>query len=236
MTTLSGSSVLIVGASGVLGAEIARLLAAAGARLTLTGRDADKLAALNIPGTVVAADLTQADAPNQLVSAAVTAYGGLDGIVNAAGLVAFGAASEVADDTLDTLFAVNAVAPMRLLAAANEALAASGAAGREPFVLTLSGVVSEAPTAGMAAYSASKAALAAWSKASARELRRTSIRMLDARPGHTDTGLATRPIAGAAPKLAGGLDPAFVARRIVAAIEGNERDLPGSAFADPAAA
>ena len=236
MTTLSGSSVLIVGASGVLGAEIARLLAAAGARLTLTGRDADKLAALNIPGTVVAADLTQADAPNQLVSAAVTAYGGLDGIVNAAGLVAFGAASEVADDTLDTLFAVNAVAPMRLLAAAHEALATSGAAGREPFVLTLSGVVSEAPTAGMAAYSASKAALAAWSKASARELRRTSIRMLDARPGHTDTGLATRPIAGAAPKLAGGLDPAFVARRVVAAIEGNERDLPGSAFADPAAA
>ncbi len=236
MTTLSGSSVLIVGASGVLGAEIARLLAAAGARLTLSGRDASKLAALNIPGTVVAADLTQADAPNQLVSAAVTAYGGLDGIVNAAGLVAFGAASEVADDTLDTLFAVNAVAPMRLLAASNEALAASGAAGREPFVLTLSGVVSEAPTAGMAAYSASKAALAAWSKASARELRRTGIRMLDARPGHTDTGLATRPIAGAAPKLAGGLDPAFVARRIVAAIESNERDLPGSAFADPAAA
>lgn len=235
MTSLTGTSILVAGASGVLGGEIARLLAAAGAQLVLTGRDQGRLEALGLPGAIITADLSDPSAPDALVAQALTAYGALDGIVNASGVVAFGAASEVADDTLDTLFAVNALAPMRLLRAAIAPLTTSAAAGREPFVLTLSGVVSEVPTANMAAYSGSKAALAAWGKATARELRRAGIRVLDARPGHTETGLVSRALAGTAPKLAPGLDPAFVARRIVAAIVSGERDLPSSAFTEQTA-
>ena len=56
------------------------------------------------------------------------------------------------------------------------------------------------------------------------------VDVIDARPPHTETGLATRPLAGSAPKMPTGLEPAAVAERIVAAIEAGETDLPSSAF------
>jgi len=65
----------------------------------------------------------------------------------------------------------------------------------------------------------------------ARELRRRQIDLIDARPPHTETGLASRAIAGVAPKMPVGLTPDAVAARIVAAIVSGERDLPVEAFA-----
>jgi cyclic-di-GMP-binding biofilm dispersal mediator protein len=82
----------------------------------------------------------------------------------------------------------------------------------------------------MAAYSASKAAAWAAMQAAARELRRRGIDVIDARPPHTETGLAGRAIAGTAPRMPEGLAPAAVAERIVAAIAAGERDLPAEAF------
>ena len=231
MTSLVGSSVLIVGATGGLGREIARLLSTAGALLTLHGRSSERGAELGLTGAAVTGDLRDPETTARLVAAALAAHGHLDGIINAAGLVAFGPSSAVSDETIDTLMAVNAVAPMRLLRAAHPALLESAAAQRDPYFLTISGVVSESPTANMAAYSASKAALAAFGKAAGRELRRDGIRLLDARPGHTETGLATRPIEGSAPRLPVGYPPVDVARRIVDAIIAGERDLPSTAFA-----
>ncbi|HYN57461.1 MAG TPA: SDR family NAD(P)-dependent oxidoreductase, partial [Motilibacterales bacterium] len=83
---------------------------------------------------------------------------------------------------------------------------------------------------GMSAYSASKAGLAAFDAAAARELRRSRIRLIDARPPHTETGLADRPMFGTAPRLPTGLDPQDVAARILAGIANGETDLPSSAF------
>jgi len=83
----------------------------------------------------------------------------------------------------------------------------------------------------MAAYSAAKAALMAYDAAAARELRREGIRLIDARPPHTETGLATRPLAGQAPRLAEGLSPDAVAQRIVDAIANGDKDLPSTSFA-----
>ena len=85
-------------------------------------------------------------------------------------------------------------------------------------IVTLSAVVAEMPTAGMAAYSTVKSAVTAFDAAAARELRRSGIRLIDVRPPHTETGLAERPIAGTAPSLPAGRDPDDVAARIVAAI------------------
>ena len=234
MTQLRDASILVVGASGGLGRAIARLLAEQGARLILSGRDRARLEALNLPGTIITADLTDPADIADLVARATDVDGRLDGIVSAAGVVAFGAATEVTDATLERLLAVNTLAPIRLLRAARQALAESADAGRGPFLVTLSGVVSESPTANLAAYSASKAALAAFDKAAGRELRRSGIRILDARPGHTETELSAHPIAGEAPRLPAGHSPALVARRIVDAILADEADLPSSAFSVPA--
>ena len=67
-------------------------------------------------------------------------------------------------------------------------------------------------------------------QAIAREARRRKIRVIDARPPHTETGLDRRPIEGQAPKMAVGLDPATVAATICDAIAGDVVDLPSTAF------
>jgi cyclic-di-GMP-binding biofilm dispersal mediator protein len=231
MTSLQDRSVLVIGASGGLGAPITRLLAAQGARLTLLGRNAGALEALGLDATVITGDLRDADTPARAVAAAVTGHGRLDGLVIASGVVAFGPLGDLPDESLVDLFLINTLAPIRALRAALPHLIVSGSEGRTPFVVNLSAVVAEQPTAGMAAYSASKAALTAYDSASARELRRTGIRLIDARPPHTETGLADRPIAGQAPRLPSGLDPDGVAARVLTAILDGERDLPSSAFA-----
>lgn len=230
MTDLRGRSVVVVGASGGLGHPIAERLAEAGADLTLVARDPDRLAALDVPGRHVVADVCLSASPARIVAEASQAFGGIDGIVYAAGAVAFGSVGDLSDDVMISLFTLNTLAPIRLLRAALPALRASAAAGRDPFVVHVSAVVAEQPQAGMAAYSASKAALAAYDAAAMRELRREGIRLVDARPPHTETGLAGRPLAGTAPTLPQGLDPMDVATRIVSAIRAGEKDLPSTAF------
>ena len=228
MTELAGKTILVVGATGALGSRLAARLSDAGATVVLTGTDRARLDALPVPGRRIVLDLASGahDAP----ALAAEASGGLDGVVIAAGVVAFGPAAELDAATVARLFAVNATGPVALVAAALPLLAESAAEGRNPFVLTISGVVAESPAAGLAAYSASKAALAAFVAAASREARRLGVRLLDARPGHTETGLATRAIAGTAPVFPPGLDPDAVVDRLVAAIVSGEKDLPSTAF------
>ena len=230
MTDLADRSVIVVGATGGLGHPIARALAAAGCRLTLVGRDADRVRAAGVAGLAVGADVRKPASAPLIVEAAQAEYGGIDGIVYAAGAVAFGAVDETPDEVMIDLFTLNALAPIRLLRAALPALRASAEAGREPFVAHISAVVAEQPQAGMAAYSASKAALMGYDAAAARELRREGIRLVDVRPPHTETGLAQRPLAGTAPRLPQGLEPQQVADRIVAALRDGEKDVPSSTF------
>lgn len=229
MTELSGRRILVTGASGGLGSLIARELAAKGAKLVLSARSAEGLQAVGLDAEMFSLDLSVAGAAQALVDAA-TAAGPLDGVVMAHGVVAFGPAAELTDEALATLMALNLTAPIQLIRAAVPALTESKAAGNEPFILTIAGVVADSPTAGMAAYSASKAGLNSFVSAVSRELRRVGIRVLDARPPHTETGLATRPIAGEAPSMPHGLEPAEVAARIVAAIVSDEKDVPTAAF------
>jgi cyclic-di-GMP-binding biofilm dispersal mediator protein len=96
----------------------------------------------------------------------------------------------------------------------------------------ISGVIAEQNLPGMAAYGASKAAVRSFNEALGREARRLGVRVIDARPPHTETGLATRAIAGTAPNFPQGLSPISVAQRIVSAITTGEVDLPSSAFSN----
>ena len=221
---LDGASILIAGASGVLGREIGRQLVKAGAELTLFGRSADRLASVDHASPSVAGDLANAAACQQAVAAAVSAYGKLDGVVNAAGVVAFGVLESLSDATLDELVTTNLIGPLRLMRAALPEIERGG------FLANLSAVVAERPMAGMAAYSAVKAGLTALDQALARELRSRRIDVIDLRPPHTETGLASRPIAGEAPKLPTGRRHEAVAERIVHAIRAGEKEVAASEF------
>ncbi|MEY4039560.1 MAG: hypothetical protein RLZZ52_428 [Actinomycetota bacterium] len=230
MTELAGMRILVTGATGALGSRIAHLLANAGAQLVLTGQDAQKLQDLGLNAELFSMDLAQPGAAASLVQT-VAAAGQLDGIVIAHGVVAFGPVAELEPATVQALTVLNQSGPIELITAAIPALQAAKAAGSEPFVLTISGVIADMPTAGMAAYGASKAGLKAFVSATQRELRREGIRVVDTRPPHTETGLASRAIAGVAPTMPQGLEPDAVASRIVAAIVTDEKDVAADAFA-----
>lgn len=221
---LDGARIAVVGATGALGALVVAELAARGARLLVVGRDAERLAALGT-GTAVVADLGDATAGDAVAAAAREHLGGLDGLVNAAGVVAFGPLVDTPDEVVEELFLTNVVGPVFLLRRVLPLLEES-----QGFVAQVSAVVAEKPMPGMSAYSASKAALTAVAAALRTELRRARVDVIDLRPPHTETGLATRPLAGSAPKLPQGLEPAHVARRIVEAIAGGETEVAAADF------
>ena len=224
---LTGAVVAVVGASGGLGAPLARALAGRGADVILAGPHLDRLESVGLPGAaVVRLDVRDARAGDLIVAAAMDRAGRLDGVVNIAGVVAFGLLEETEDVTVEELFLTNVVGPLWLVRRVIPLLRAS-----RGFIVNVSAGVAEQPLANMAVYSATKAALSAADRALARELRRDGIHVCDARPPHTETGLATRPIAGHAPRMPIGLEPGAVADRIVRAIELGEPDLPAAAFA-----
>jgi NAD(P)-dependent dehydrogenase (short-subunit alcohol dehydrogenase family) len=223
---LSGLVVAVVGASGELGSRIARGAAERGAHLVLVGRDENRLHGILDGATVVLGDVSDAGLGDRVVAAAVERHGGLDGVVNAAGVVAFGPLLDTDDAVIEELFLTNVLGPLFLVRRVVPALAE-----RRGFVVQLSAVVAETPLPGMAAYAASKAALTAADRALARELRRSGVDVVDVRPPHTETGLAGRPLAGTAPTLPRGIDPDDVARIVLDAIEGGRPELASTDFA-----
>ncbi len=216
---LTGSVVAVVGATGGLGQHITTALAARGATVVRCSRSEGPDADLTI-------DLRDAAAGDLLVEYATAAHGRLDGVVIAAGIVAFGDLVDTDDVVIEELFLTNTLGPMWLAKRVVPLLRES-----QGFFVNVSGVVAETPMPGMAAYSASKAAAAAATDAIRREFRRMKVTVIDVRPPHTETGLATRPLAGDAPKMPEGLDPAAVAERIVVAIEQGDTTVASADFA-----
>jgi NAD(P)-dependent dehydrogenase (short-subunit alcohol dehydrogenase family) len=229
MAELNGKNVLVIGASGALGAEFVRQLSGAGASVIGTSSSAET--ASKIPGEATGRfvlDLTNQHSISGFVAHLVDSGVTLDGLVLASGLVAFGPIAETPAEVLSRLMQVNFLGQAQAVKELQVLLEASPS--DQPFVVSISGVIAESPMAGLAAYSASKTALLGYATAAARELRRAGIRWIDARPGHTETGLAGRAIFGTAPTFGAGLVPERVVERIVAAIMNDEKDLPSTAF------
>ncbi|MEV6840394.1 SDR family oxidoreductase [Streptomyces sp. NPDC051133] len=208
---LDGARVLVAGATGVLGGALTAELAGRGARPVLAGRDAARLvraARAHAGAPTVVFDAYDPASCAGAVHGAALALGGLDAVVTAFGSVAFGQAAKTGDEVAEHLMAVNALAPAAFFRAALTCM--------EPgsLIAAVTGVVAYVPQAGMADYSASKAALSAWLHATRREARAAGIRVLDVQPGHVETGFAERCVAGTAPPMPPGDDP----RRVVAAM------------------
>jgi cyclic-di-GMP-binding biofilm dispersal mediator protein len=221
---LAGRSVLIAGASGGIGAAIARRLHAAGANLTLVARDLDRLRAVGVPARLQPLDLRDPEQARRAVEVAHDHAGRLDIVVNAVGVVAFGSVSELSVDAMEELFLTNTFVPIFLAKAALEVMEERGA------IVNISGVIAERNLPGMAAYGASKAAVRSFDEALAREARRKKIRVIDARPPHTATALSEHPIEGTAPRMPQGLAADVVAAVICEALADGATALPSTSF------
>lgn len=216
MATLENKTILVIGATGGLGRHFVQQLGENGA-VVISASSSD-------------VNLENAESIERFAKHVLTNHGSVDGVVLASGLVAFGSIAETPAAVRERLMRVNFLGQADLVSALLPALTSSAEAGNAPFVLSISGVIAESPMAGLAAYSASKTALLGYAQAAARELRRASIRWIDARPGHTETGLAGRAIFGQAPAFGAGLEPAAVVARMIEAIKNDEKDLPSGSF------
>lgn len=223
---INGKTFLVCGASGVLGSELVKLLREQGAKVLGTATTNESAA--QIPAGVevrLLLDYTKPESIKTLTDYLIASTE-IDGIINASGVVAFGEIAQLDAETLKKLFDINAVGPIQLLSALSQLLAKKP----ESVVVNLTGVVAETALPGIAAYSSSKFAIDGFLQAAAREWRRAGTRVISARPGHTETGLADRAIAGVSPKFPPGKTANQVASRIIQAIISDEKELPSSAF------
>ena len=209
---------VIAGGTGDLGTALRSELEARGCVVVTIARAQTGLS------SHIMADLRSPDAAGKAISEVVARHDTVDIVVNAMGVVAFGPINTTSVDTVEELFLTNTFGHIFLMQAALENMKTGSV------LVGLSGVIAEQNLPGMSVYGASKAATRSFNEALGREARRSGVRVIDARPPHTETGLATRAIAGTPPKFPTGLDPVQVARRIVQAIADGETDLPSGAF------
>ena len=183
MFDLTGMTALVTGASGGIGSEIAKALAAQGARLAVSGSNADKLKAFRatLKGDHVAlpCNLSDAAAVDALVPQAVEKLGKLDILVNNAGVTRDNLAMRMKDDEWDSVIRVNLEAAFRLMRAAAKPMMKA----RFGRMISVTSIVGVTGNPGQANYAASKAGLVGMSKALAQELASRSITVNCVAPG-----------------------------------------------------
>jgi short-subunit dehydrogenase len=235
---LSGRSILLTGASGGIGRTTAELLAREGANLTLFARRAEPLetlrAAIESRGgaaIVVAGDVRVPADAERAVAEAVRRFGGLDALVNNAGIGYLASLTEAADRTVADLLDVNVLGTFRVTRAAYSALAsrasATGGAGGPGASRGGGVVVNVASFAGKVGvpyysfYNASKFALVGMTEAWRRELGPKGIRVALVLPAAVETEFLARLDRGRAVGWGAAgtvLKPEEVARAIVGAL------------------
>lgn len=196
------SKAIVTGASRGIGKAIALELASLGFDLALVGRDVEALESVadlaqEAAGTTpintvcIPADLADADAPEEIVSQAVRWMGGVDLLVNCAGIAQAGSFTEVTPEQWDRIFAVNARAPFFLCKAALPYLKES----EKPMVINIASVVGFKGYANQSVYSSSKHALTGFTKVFAKEVQPFGIRVHLISPGGVATEMVrqTRP-------------------------------------------
>jgi len=191
MNDLKGRTALVTGAGGGIGRAIALRLADMGMNIALCGRREEKLRAvaaetgraegmLILPG-----DLTDDAHLKACVAGTVARFGGLDVLVNNAGMALNRPFAETDAEAYDRIMAINARAPFLLTREALPHLKKSGRAA----IVNIGSVVSYCGYADQAAYSASKHALLGMTRALAKEVQKDGIRVHLVAPGGVDTDM-----------------------------------------------
>jgi 3-oxoacyl-[acyl-carrier protein] reductase len=183
MFDLSGMTALVTGASGGIGSAIARSLAGQGARLALSGSNAEKLEAfraeLGDDHVALVCDLADPAAVDALVPRAVEALGQLDILVNNAGVTCDNLAMRMKDEEWEQVIRINLEAAFRLARAALKPMMRA----RFGRIISITSIVGVTGNPGQANYAASKAGLIGLTKALAQEVASRGITVNAIAPG-----------------------------------------------------
>jgi 3-oxoacyl-[acyl-carrier protein] reductase len=192
MFDLTGKSALVTGASGGIGAEVARVLHRAGATVALTGTRVEPLEALAAElgsrAHVLPCNLAVPDEVDALIKRAVEAMGAVDILVNNAGITRDGLMMRMSDDDWLSVIDVNLTAPFRLARAALRGMMKA----RWGRIVNITSVVGQAGNPGQANYAAAKAGVAGMSKSLAQEVASRGITVNCVAPGLIATAMTEK--------------------------------------------
>ncbi len=180
-------SALVTGGSSGIGLAIARMLRGEGYELTLAARTVERLeaAAAELDAASVAVDVRDEDACVALVEAHLERHGGLDVLVNSAGVGIAGRIGDMSAKQFDLQQAVNLRGAFLVT---REALPALREA--RGYVVNLASIAGTIPTPGLASYGAAKAALIALTRSLDREEAASGVRVTALCPSFVDTPMA----------------------------------------------
>jgi 3-oxoacyl-[acyl-carrier protein] reductase len=194
---IKDTSALVTGAGRGIGRAIALALAREGARLTVVSRTAseldsliDEIETVGSRGVAFAGDLRDGSACSTAVKTAVDCFGGLQILVNNAGVGSSSNVVDTTDEEWDTVLDTNLTAVFRLTRAALPHLARRGG-----HVVMISSLAGSNPIPGLAVYCASKAALDHFAACLMLEVRQRGVKVTTIAPGSVDTsfGSVSRP-------------------------------------------
>jgi len=221
--TLKHQTVLITGATGGIGCELSRLLLERGARLILNSISSEQLVeleqTLGAPQIKVTADVVSTEGRAAIV-AACNAAGGIDAVINLAGILDFNLYERQSDALVTRIIEVNTLGPMLLCKNLLPLLLAR----RIARILNVGSIFGSIGHPGFAAYCASKAAMKTFSEALGRELADTGVSVAYIAPRATNTGLNPAKVNALNAALGNKSDePVLVARAIVEMLAGKQR-------------
>jgi NAD(P)-dependent dehydrogenase (short-subunit alcohol dehydrogenase family) len=184
---LSGRVCVVTGSTAGIGLESARLLAAEGARVVVTGRDPDRVEAARRDAGAelgVSCDLSQPDAPAGLLAETERRVGAVQCLVNNVGEAYQVGFEELTDKQWDDMWQLNVMSYVRCIRAALPALKAAG----NGVIVNVSSTAGKRPSTGMPNYSVTKAAVLSLSRLVADLYAKDGIRCNAVTPGPTATG------------------------------------------------
>ncbi len=224
--TLTGKRAIVTGASGGIGRAVAAALAAAGAKVALAARSADKLGAVaaEIGGLAVPTDVTDPSQREHLIKTTITTFGGLDLLVNVAGVGSWGHFATSTEAINREILEVNFFAPAELIRLAVPHLTS----GHQPAICNLTSMCGRRGMPAWPEYSASKFALVGLTEALRGEMARYEIDVVMIVPGLTKSDLnrhLLRNDGKADIPYDKGMTPEYVAERTVDAIRRGTREL-----------
>jgi len=236
---IDGARVLLTGASRGIGAATALELARRGARLVIVARTrksldgvADECRDLGAEVDVVVADMSKEAEVLAMVATAEAQMGGIDVLINNAGLGLSNPVAEISAEDLRYVFEVNVVAPHVATVAALPGMLSAGS-GR---VINVGSVASHISTPNLGGYSATKFALKAMSDALRMELRGTGVKVTLICPGPIATEFVVNSageVEGVFPTKPIGAPPLDVAKAICRAITRGSAELFIPAYYQP---
>ncbi len=189
MFDLTGKTALVTGATGDIGAAIAKSLHAQGASVGISGRNEKKLEELSqVLGSrvyVLPADLSSNEDILDLVKRAIEAMGPIDILVNNAGLTRDNLSLRMKDEEWQEVLNVNLTAPFQLAKAVQRGMMKN----RYGRIINIASVVGVTGNPGQCNYVASKAGLIGWSKAMAQEIASRGITVNCIAPGFIATAM-----------------------------------------------